>query len=285
MIRLLIFGQSGQVARALSQVTRAHVMTLDRAAADLSNPDSCAAHIRDTDADAVINAAAWTDVDGAEAAEAAATVVNAVAPGVMARAAALRDLPFIHLSSDYVFDGSGDALWRPNHSTGPINAYGRSKLAGEQTVMAAGGLSVVLRTSWVFDGVGRNFVTTMLRLGATRDQLSIVADQIGGPTPASHIAEACVKIAEGLVAGRGAPGIYHLSGTPDTSWADFARAIFACSGQSVDVHDIATADYPTAAVRPLNSRLDCRDLQREFGITRPDWATALREICERVSHE
>ena len=184
---LLVFGQTGQVAQALASLAPEAVF-LSRTQADLSDPEACAAAIRAHAPQAVINAAAWTAVDRAEAEEAAAHVVNAEAPGAMARACADLAIPFLHVSTDYVFDGSGDSPWQPGDATGPINAYGRSKLAGEEAIRAAGGPHAILRTSWVFSAEGANFVKTMLRLSETRDALGVVGDQIGGPTPASAIA-------------------------------------------------------------------------------------------------
>ena len=276
-MKVLVFGTTGQVARALVRQTRqgVEITALSRAEADLSDPDACAAAVAASDAQAVINAAAWTAVDAAEDHEAEAHVVNAEAPGAMARACAARGIPFVHISTDYVFSGTGEAPWRPESPTGPLGAYGRTKLAGERLVAASGATYAILRTSWVFDGEGRNFLTTMLRLSESRDRLRVVADQVGGPTPASAIAEACLTIAKALAAGQGVSGLYHFAGMPDVSWAEFARAIFAAAGRDVTVEDIATSDYPTPAARPANSRLDCTSLTRTFGIARPDWRQAV----------
>jgi dTDP-4-dehydrorhamnose reductase len=280
-VKVLVFGKTGQVARALAVAGPAHgitVQTLNRTQSDLSDPAACAAAIMATDADAVINAAAWTAVDAAEVQEDAAQIINADSPGAMAQACVTRGLPFVHISTDYVFDGTPGTPWTPAAPTGPLGAYGRTKLAGERAVLDAGGTAVVLRTAWVFDGQGKNFVTTMLRLSETRDALNVVADQTGGPTPADAIADACLTIAQKLLDGTGQGGIHHFSGTPDVSWADFARAIFATAGRVVTVTDITTADYPTAAARPANSRLDCSSLTDSFGIARPDWQAALDRI-------
>jgi dTDP-4-dehydrorhamnose reductase len=285
-VKVLVFGEPGQVARALIAAGAARgitIQTLSRAQADLSDPAACAAAVMGTDADAVINAAAWTAVDAAEAQEGDAHVINADAPGAMAQACAARDVSFVHISTDYVFDGSAGPAWTPAAPPAPLGAYGRTKLAGERAVLDSGAKAVILRTAWVFDGTGKNFVTTMLRLSETRDALSVVADQIGGPTPADAIADACLTIAQKLLNGTGQGGIHHFSGAPDVSWATFACAIFDAAGRAVTVTDITTADHPTPAARPANSRLDCTSLSDAFGITRPDWQAALTRIIKETT--
>ncbi len=278
-MKILVIGRTGQVARELARAAP-QALCLDRAAADLADPDAAAAAVAQADADAVINAAAYTAVDRAEEEEPLATTVNGTSPGAMARAAAARGIPFLHISTDYVFNGSGSAPWAPDDATAPLSAYGRSKLMGEQQVRAAGG--TVLRTAWVFSAHGGNFVKTMLRLGAERDQLTIVDDQIGGPTPARAIADALLVMARQLAAGQGGPGVYHLSGAPDVSWASFAAEIFAQTGLNCVIRPIPTRDYPTPAPRPLNSRLDCTSLGTAFGIERPDWRHALEEVLKEI---
>jgi dTDP-4-dehydrorhamnose reductase len=276
---ILVFGKSGQVATELQRLLPDAVF-LGRDGADLSNPDACAAAIVAHRPEAVINAAAYTAVDKAEEEEPLATRVNGDAPGAMARACAAQGIPFVHISTDYVFNGAGEAPFTPDHPTAPLGAYGRSKLAGEEAVQAAGGTYAILRTSWVFSAHGGNFVKTMLRLSESRDALNVVADQIGGPTPARAIAEACVAIANQLAANPSKSGTYHFSGAPDISWADFARAIFASSGRDVSVSDIPASDYPTPAKRPANSRMDCTATQTTFGIARPDWAAGLTDVLK-----
>lgn len=283
-MKLLVFGQTGQVAREL--IRRAPVgvtvLALGRDRADLSDPSSCALAIDRTDADAVINAAAWTAVDSAETAFAEALGVNGDAPTVMAQAAADRRLPFLHISTDYVFDGTGNQPFLPDHPTAPLGAYGRSKLAGEIGVRAAGGKHLILRTSWVVSTHGTNFVTTMLRLGREREALNVVADQIGGPTPAAAIADALFAAARAMVDGAGG-GTHHFSGAPDTSWAGFAREIMARAGLACVVNDIPSSAYPTPAKRPLNSRLDCTSLEVAYGIARPDWRSGLDDILRELA--
>lgn len=283
-MKLLVIGRTGQVARELARALPPGLEArfLGREELDLSRPSDAAAAVAGAAVDAVINAAAWTAVDRAEAEEAAAQVVNARAPAAMAEAAARRGLPFLHVSTDYVFDGAGTRPFRPDDPTGPLGAYGRSKLAGEQAVRAAGGPHLILRTSWVVSAHGANFVKTMLRLGRERPVLRVVADQVGGPTPAAAIAAALLTAAQAMV--DGAPGgTHHFAGAPDTSWADFARAIIAGASLPAQVEDIATADYPTPARRPANSRLDCSAFTAAFGVPRPDWRSGLQDILKELA--
>ena len=278
---LLVFGSTGQLAVALRNRSD-DARFLDRAAADLADPEACAAVIRATRPSAVINAAAYTAVDRAEEEEVLATRINAEAPGAMARACADLEIPFLHVSTDYVFDGSGQSPWHPDAPIAPINAYGRSKAAGEAAVRAAGGSHAILRTSWVFSATGRNFVTTMLQLSERRDALKVVDDQIGGPTPALSIAETLLQMAGAMRAGQ-AGGTYHYAGAPATSWRCFARETFTTADRAVDVAGIPTSSYPTPAKRPLNSRLDCSTLQKDFGIRPPDWRLALKDIVKELT--
>ena len=277
---ILVFGKTGQVATQLQRL--GDVVALGRDQADLSNPAACADAIRTHAPRAVINAAAYTAVDRAEEEEAMATIINGDAPTAMAQACAELDIPLIHISTDYAFAGTGDAPWHPDDPTAPQNAYGRSKLAGEIGIRDSGAVHVILRTSWVVSAHGANFVKTMLRLSDTRDALSIVADQIGGPTPARDIAAACLQMAEQLIADPSKSGTYHYSGAPDVSWADFARAIFDQAGRAVTVTPIPTTDYPTPAKRPRNSRMDCGATQKVFGIPRPNWREGLNMILQEL---
>jgi dTDP-4-dehydrorhamnose reductase len=278
-MRIAVFGQTGQVAIELARLGG---LCLGREEADFADPGAVRRAAERVDADAIVNAVAYTAVDRAEDEEALARAVNAVSVGVLAEVAAARGLPFVQISTDYVFDGSGSAPWRADDPGGPRGAYRRTKLDGERAVAAAGGVHAVLRTSWVFSAHGTNFVKTMLRLGADRDRLRIVADQVGGPTPARGIAGACVRIADALTRNPGLSGTYHYAGAPDVSWADFARAIFAEAGMQVAVEDIPSTDYPTPAARPANSRLDCTATEAAFGIPRPDWREALRDTLAEL---
>jgi dTDP-4-dehydrorhamnose reductase len=276
---ILVFGKTGQVALELQR--QADVTALGRNQADLSDPDACFAAIETHRPAMVINAAAWTAVDSAEDHEAEALTVNAHAPAAMARACAGLGIPFLHVSTDYVFDGSGSTPWRETDPVAPQNAYGRTKLAGEQAVAQAEGQWAVLRTSWVFSAHGANFVKTMLHLSETRDHLTVVGDQIGGPTPAADIAATLLAMGRAMAQGQGG-GLYHYGGQPAVSWADFAREIFARAGRATTVTDIPTDQYPTPAMRPLNSRLDCAKLATDFGITAPDWKAGLAAVLNEL---
>ena len=277
-MKILVFGKSGQVALALQR--QMDVIALGRDQADLSDPSACAEAIKAQKPDAVINAAAYTAVDKAESEPDLAEVVNGAAPTAMAKACAELGIPFVHISTDYVFDGTGSNPWQVGDKRGPAQVYGRSKMIGEDGVVGAGGTYAILRTSWVFSGDGANFVKTMLRLGADRDVLSIVGDQIGGPTPADGIAAACLTMAKGLIDDTAKSGIYHYSGAPDVSWAKFAEAIFELADLKVAVTAIPSVDYPTLAARPLNSRMDCGVLETVFGVGRPNWRAAVTRIIK-----
>ena len=276
----LVFGSTGQVAREIAHADPA-ARCIGRDRADLTDPTACHDLIMQMRPPAVINAAAYTAVDRAEDEEPLATIINGDAPEAMARACAALGIPIVHISTDYVFDGAGDTPFAPDHPTAPLGAYGRSKLRGEDGVRAAGAPHAILRTSWVFSAHGSNFVRTMLRLGAERDSLRVVDDQIGGPTPARAIAKACLHIAQWLRANPETAGTYHFSGAPDTSWAGFARAIMDQAALPCQIIDIPSADYPTPTRRPLNSRLDCAGLSR-FGLQRPDWRADLARVIQEM---
>ena len=282
---ILVFGKTGQVARSLAALeasASAPLRFLGREDADLTEPARCAAMIEAHKPVAVINAAAWTAVDAAEAAEAEATVVNGEAPGAMAGACARLGIPFLHISSDYVFDGSGTTPWVPASPVAPFGAYGRSKAAGERLIQASGARALILRTSWVFSPFGANFVKTMLRLGAERERLSVVDDQVGGPTSADAIARALFMLTEALLDGHPG-GLYHFAGAPPVSWAGFAAAIMEGAGLSCIIDPIPSEAYPTPAPRPRNSRLACEALLSDFGIPQPDWREDLRSVLTALS--
>ncbi|MEQ8784380.1 MAG: dTDP-4-dehydrorhamnose reductase [Roseibium album] len=277
---ILVFGSSGQVASELRALVPDAVF-LGRDKVDLSREADLGPVIERYNPDGIINAAAYTTVDKAEEDEDLALIINAQRPREMARAAHKLGVPLVHISTDYVFDGGGEAAFLPDAATGPLGAYGRTKLRGEEAIQKEGANCAILRTSWVFSAHGANFLKTMLRLSETRDRLTIVADQVGGPTPAAAIADACVEVVRQLMNEPAKSGIYHFSGAPDVSWAQFAREIFYQAGRKVHVEDIPTSDFPTPARRPLNSRLDCRSLS-VFGLDRPDWKAGVADTLTKL---
>ncbi|MGE6384292.1 dTDP-4-dehydrorhamnose reductase [Pseudomonas sp. NPDC078416] len=283
-LRILISGQQGQVSQALQQRLQnmGELIVLGRDQLDLSQPESIRPVVRDIKPDLIINAAAHTAVDQAESEPDLAFAINATSPGVFAEEAAAMGIPLIHYSTDYVFDGSKDGAWVESDAPNPLGVYGSSKLAGERAIAAAGGQHLILRTSWVYSLTGRNFLLTMQRLLQEREKLSIVADQIGAPTWAGTIAASTAALIERWRDGApGAWGVYHLTASGETSWFGFAEAIgqqLINSGKPcATLEPIASSAYPTPAARPLNSRLDCSLLQREWGVSQPDWHDALLE--------
>jgi dTDP-4-dehydrorhamnose reductase len=287
---ILMFGKTGQVAQALTERCAAlglDLVSLGREDADLTD----LASLRDTisrhgEGRVVVNAAAYTAVDQAESGEELAHAVNAAAPTAMAQACRAQDLAFIHLSTDYVFDGSKSSPYREADPVSPQSAYGRTKLAGEQGVGATGARAAVIRTSWVYSPFGKNFVKTMLRVGAQRDELTVVADQHGGPTSAHDIADAILAAAPRLLADSSRAGLYHLSGSGEASWADFAEAIFEEAaphgGPWPVVRRITTSEYPTPAPRPANSVLECSKMEAGFGYRAPHWRESLKTVIARL---
>ncbi|KAF1727772.1 MAG: dTDP-4-dehydrorhamnose reductase [Pseudoxanthomonas sp.] len=290
---VLLFGGNGQVGHELRRSLRAlgDVVVTTRSGelpegahcevADFDRPDTLAELVERVAPAIVVNAAAYTAVDKAEDDVDAAFRTNAEAPGVLARACALRDIPFVHYSTDYVFDGQGSRPYREDDPTAPLGVYGASKLAGEDAVRSVGGRHLILRTAWVYGRHGHNFMKTMLRLGADRDELRVVADQVGTPTPAALIADVTTE----LLGLRNAPsGTFHLTPCGETSWHGFAEAIFeealargliSCAPKVIP---IATSDYPTRARRPGYSRLDIGRLEQVLGHVLPEWRAGLQQV-------
>ena len=287
-LNILQFGRSGQLARELlARAPGLDVRTeaLGRDALDLTDAAAVERAVRDAKVDLVINAAAYTAVDRAESEEALAFAVNAAAPGAMARACAERGLPLIHISTDYVFDGETASAWREDDAICPINAYGRSKAAGEAAIAASGALAMIVRTSWLFSPYGSNFIKTMLKLAQTRPRLGVVDDQHGRPTAAGDLADFILSIAPRLAGGEaGATGVFHFAGEGVSTWRGLAEATLAMSGGPRPAIDaITTADYPTPARRPRNSALDCGKIERVFGVRPRPWRDGLTEALERLS--
>ncbi|NNE40761.1 MAG: dTDP-4-dehydrorhamnose reductase [Marinicaulis sp.] len=280
-MRYLIFGKNGQVARALRAVLydNKNARFLGSADCNLLNASAAAAAIQNYMPDCVINAAAFTAVDKAETDRDAAFQLNATAPAEMADTARDVGAKFIHISTDYVFDGESETPYSEETPTNPINTYGASKLRGEELLLKANPASIILRTSWVFSATGTNFVKTMLRMAASNETVTVVDDQFGGPTSAADITNTILDIA---YAKPGPAGIFHYQGSPGVCWADFAREIFSASGNRTEVIGISTSEFETSAQRPLNSLLDCSKLHKVFGISQPDWRKSLRKTIKEL---
>ena len=290
-MRLVVTGREGQVVSSLleaGQLAGVDVIAIGRPQLDLANPDTVIEAIAAARPDVVVSAAAYTAVDQAEDEPDLAFRVNAVGAGKVAQAAARLGVPVIHLSTDYVFDGSASGSYVETDATAPASVYGASKLAGEQAVAAANPRNLILRTAWVYSPFGKNFVKTMLRLAADRDEISVVADQWGNPTSALDIADAILHAAATLHRNKhfAAFGIYHLAGTGEANWSGFARHILDTSrvsgGPSARVRDITTTDYPTKARRPANSRLSSAKFASAFGWSAPDWRLSTEAVVRRV---
>ena len=297
-MKALLLGANGQVGqellRALAPLgqvvatTRSGVLPNGKACevADFNQPDSLAVLLQRIRPDVVVNAAAYTAVDRAEEDQEAAWRANADSPGVLARWCAQEKVPLVHYSTDYVFDGQGQRPYREDDVTAPLGVYGASKLAGEEAIRAAGGRHLIFRTAWVYASHGQNFLRTMLRVGAEREELKVVADQIGTPTPAALIADVT---AQAIQHPAELSGTWHLTANGETSWHGFAAAIFAGAqargliARAPKVLPITTAEYPTKAKRPAYSRLDTARLQADLGIVLPDWREGLARVMDELA--
>jgi dTDP-4-dehydrorhamnose reductase len=294
MTRVLLAGRNGQLGwelqRALAPL--GELVALDRAGMDLADPDSIHRAIADARPDVIVNAAAYTAVDRAESEPDAAMRINGIAPGIIAEEAARSGALVVHYSTDYVFDGAQGAPYREDDPPAPMSAYGRSKLAGEEAVRAAGAPYLILRTSWVYAARGANFLRTMLRLAGERDELKIVDDQVGAPTWARSIAVMTARVLGVGGAGPGRArertGVYHLTAAGAVSWCGFARAIFAAARErrpdfkAPAVVPIPSSQYPLPARRPANSRLATDKLEAAFGVEPPRWDAALAQCMREV---
>ncbi len=282
-MKIFVAGKSGQLARSLAAINSIHdIHCYGRPELDLMDGDAATAFAIAQKPDAIINAAAYTAVDQAESEEETANQINAFGAAALAKAANDLAVPFLHLSTDYVFDGSKDSPYIESDITQPTGAYGRSKLLGEQMVAAANPNALIFRTAWVYSPYGKNFVKTMLWLAANKDTVSVVGDQVGNPTYAPDIATALINVIDHVEQNGWSDnlaGIYHLAGSGDTSWHDFAAAIFksvrASGSTAPKLSSITTSQYPTAAIRPANSRLCCKKLEKTFGIKLPHWDESL----------
>jgi len=285
-MRVLITGAGGQVGREILALSLERVQAEGRTRGQLDITDPRAVRRAVAEVDAVVNCAAYTAVDQAEEDGAAAFAVNATAPGLIAEATADRDIPLIHISTDYVFDGSKRGPYTEDDPVAPLGVYGASKEAGEQAVRTANPNHLILRTAWVYAAHGRNFVRTMLRVGAERDQLKVVDDQHGTPTAAADIAAAIGHLLIRIERGQADWGTYHLTARGSASWYDFARAIFEraapTTGRRPAIRPIPTSDYPTPAKRPANSVLDCARIDRVWSPPRRPWQDGMAEVVDRL---
>ena len=289
-MRIVVTGTAGQVVTAIKAAAPpgVEIIALSRPDIDLADLDSLAGPITAARPDVIVSAGAYTAVDKAESEPDIAHAVNGDAPGALARIARDLDIPIIHISTDYVFDGSKPAPYVEDDATGPLGVYGASKLAGEINVRAATSNHAILRTAWVYSPYGANFVKTMLRLAESRDELSVVADQYGCPTSATDIANAVLAIADCLHKDPSSDlrGTFHLSAPDEANWAGFAGAIFdglaARGGKTVKVNPIPSSAYPTPAKRPANSRLNGDRLHAAYGLRLPSWREALDRTLDSL---
>ncbi len=284
---LLVFGAGGQVGRVLLEQAPAGTVGVTHAECDICDEAAVRRAVLQACPSVVINCAAYTAVDKAESERERAFAVNEDGAGIVAKAAAERGLPILHISTDYVYPGTGTDAYVETDAIAPPNTYGASKAAGDAAVQAANSAHILLRVSWVFGTYGGNFVKTMLRLGSDRPALRIVDDQVGGPTEAGDIAAALLTIASACRGpGFDAWGAYHFCGAPPTTWFEFAREIFErAKGPRPKLTPISSAEYPTPARRPLNSRLDCTKISRQFAINQPDWRASLSRVLQTLKSE
>ena len=291
-MRIAVTGKAGQLVTALAErgpLSGHEIIALGRPELDLADPASVRRAIEGARPDAVVSAAAYTAVDKAESEPDLAFAVNGAGAGAVAQAAKALGVPLIHISTDYVFDGTLDRPYVEGDAPCPTGVYGASKLAGEEAVLSAyGENSAVLRVAWVYSPFGGNFVKTMLRLASDRDEVGVVADQIGNPTSALDIADGVIKVATNMVSDSYPElrGLFHMTAGGEASWADFAEAIFMAStaqgGPGAQVRRIGTVDYPTPAQRPANSRLECRRIADAHGVILPPWQGALETVITRL---
>jgi len=282
-LRILLTGRNGQVGWELERklAPLGEVIATERATLDLADPDAIRRVVRETKPDVIVNAAAYTAVDKAESEPELAMRINGIAPGVLAEEAKRLGALLLHYSTDYVFDGDKTTPYVEDDPPNPINVYGKTKLEGERAIQAVGCRHLILRTSWVYGARGRNFLLTMLRLGDQKLEIRVVDDQRGAPTWARDIAEATVTM---LLQPDPSTGLYHVVATGETTWCGFAKKVMQLAGLPVSVIPIATAEYPTRARRPTNSRLAIDKLRAALGQGMPDWVESLEHCLAELRH-
>jgi dTDP-4-dehydrorhamnose reductase len=294
-MNILLLGKDGQLGWQLQRSLAPHgnLFACGRGECDLSDPERIRSVVRQIKPAVIVNATAYTAVDKAESESGLAYRINAEAPGVLAEEAAVLDALLVHYSTDYVYDGKKPAAYVETDLCDPQSVYGRSKLAGEEAIRAVAGKSLIFRTSWVFGEHGGNFVRTILRLAREKESLNVVDDQVGSPTPAALIATVSglvlALLRHGQVLEKGESRLYHLAAARPVSWCELARVVVERAGllpgfdlrlKAVDIRAITTAEYPTPAIRPANSRLDCSRLERDFGLQMPDWQPYLLRMLQ-----
>jgi dTDP-4-dehydrorhamnose reductase len=292
-MRIVVTGKAGQVVTALRErgARAGHdVIALGRPELDLAEPDTVWRSLAARKPDVVVSAAAYTAVDRAETERDLAFMINSAGASAVASATAALGVPLIHISTDYVFDGKSERPYRETDATGPSGVYGASKLAGEAAVLAACGNTAILRVAWVYSPFGANFAKTMLHLAGERDRVSVIADQLGNPTSALDIADGVLMVATNLLTrdSESLRGVFHMTARGEASWAGFAKAIFTASarhgGPCAEVFSIPTANYPTLATRPANSRLDCSLIEQVHGVVLPHWHNGLEVVIDRLQN-
>tara|TARA_B100001540_G_C15667325_1_gene578416 strand:+ start:130 stop:990 length:861 start_codon:yes stop_codon:yes gene_type:complete len=279
-MKILVLGKNGQVARELNNFS--NIISLGSEKINFLDLQNCQKEILKTDPDIIINTAAYTDVEEAEIKKEKAMILNCDAPGLIAKIAEDKKIPFIHLSTDYVFGDNGEIPLKETDNTKPLGVYGLSKLLGEEKIQHTNAQYLILRTSWIFSKYKNNFLDTMIDLSKKRTTIKIVADQVGSPTEASDIAKICIFLSNILVKNKGIKGIYHYSGFPYVSWADFARKIFDITNSKIIVENISTSEYSSRVKRPLNSRLDCNRIKKEFNVDQPLWEKSLEKVLREL---
>ena len=280
-MKILVLGKNGQVARELNNFS--NIISLGSEKINFFDLQNCEKEILKTNPDIIINTAAYTNVEEAEIKKEKAMILNCDAPGLIAKIAEDKKIPFIHLSTDYVFGDNGEVPLKETDKTKPLGVYGLSKLLGEEKIQNTNAQYLILRTSWIFSKYKNNFLDTMIDLSKKKTNIKIVADQVGSPTEASDIAKICIFLSNILVKNKDIKEIYHYSGFPYVSWADFARKIFDITNSKIIVENISTSEYSSRVKRPLNSRLDCNRIKKEFNVDQPLWEKSLEKVLRELN--